>query len=41
MALLILVFLSLPVSGCGDEIVEGEYHIEYLNKEKSRIVKVP
>lgn len=41
MALLILVFLTLPVSGCGDEIVEGEYHIEYLNKEKSRIVKVP
>ncbi len=29
-----------PLSGCGKEETPGKYHVEYLNKEKSRIIQV-
>lgn len=40
--LLLLFSLVLPLCfcGCDEEEVESAYHIEYLNKEKSRIVEV-
>ncbi len=37
---LFLVCLS-AMAGCGDKADGSGYHIEYLNKEKSRIVKAP
>lgn len=40
--LLLAFLLIIPFAlwGCGEEDVESAYHIEYLNKEKSRIVEV-
>lgn len=35
------LLLVVLVSGCGEEQEIGAYHIEYLNKEKTRIVDVP
>lgn len=35
-----LLILPFVLWGCGTEEVESAYHIEYLNKEKSRIVEV-
>lgn len=32
---------SCLMAGCGSEPEQSAYHIEYLNKEKSRIVEVP
>mgnify|MGYP002680884659 CR=1 FL=1 len=29
------------LAGCGNNEVDSEYHIEYLNKEKTKIVEVP
>lgn len=39
LSLLPLLFLLL--TGCGQEQVASEYHIEYLNKEKTRIIEMP
>lgn len=40
--ILLAFLLVVPFSfwGCGEEEVESAYHIEYLNKEKSRIIEV-
>ncbi len=38
----LLVFVVISVfAGCGEQEEQSAYHIEYLNKEKSRIVSVP
>ncbi|MBO5523995.1 MAG: GerMN domain-containing protein [Roseburia sp.] len=38
---LLLLSLLLLLTGCGQEEVSSEYHIEYLNKEKTKIIKMP
>ncbi len=38
---LALALACLPVTGCGEEPQESAYHMEYLNKDKSRIVVEP
>ena len=38
---LFLLLFVIGITGCGQEEVEGGYHIEYLNNEKDAIVKVP
>lgn len=38
---LLLISLLLLLTGCGQEEVSSEYHIEYLNKEKTKIIKMP
>lgn len=38
---LVLLPLLLLLTGCGQEQVSSEYHIEYLNKEKTRIIEMP
>lgn len=37
----LLISLLLLLTGCGQEEVSSEYHIEYLNKEKTKIIKMP
>lgn len=32
---------SLLLAGCGNDEVSSEYNIEYLNKDKTKIVDVP
>lgn len=39
--ILVLLSLLLLLTGCGQEEVSSEYHIEYLNKEKTKIIKMP
>lgn len=39
--LLFAAVLACAMTGCGDEEEESAYHIEYLNKDKSRLVEVP
>lgn len=39
--LLFLVLLSAGTAGCEEKTEESAYHIEYLNKNKERIVKAP
>lgn len=36
-----LLSLLLLLTGCSQEEVSSEYHIEYLNKEKTKIIKMP
>ena len=36
----LLLLVLLFSAGCGEEEVSSEYHIEYLNKEKTKIVEV-
>lgn len=38
---ILLPLLLLFFAGCGQEEVSGEYHIEYLNKEKTKIIEMP
>ncbi|MFR4350737.1 MAG: GerMN domain-containing protein [Roseburia sp.] len=38
--LVFVVVLLFAMAGCGGEAEQSAYHIEYLNKEKSRIVEV-
>lgn len=40
-AAVVMFFGMLPVAACGQEEVQSAYHVEYLNKEKSRIIQVP
>lgn len=35
-----LCFGMLPAAGCGREKAQSAYHVEYLNKEKTRIIQV-
>lgn len=39
--ILVLLSLLLLLTGCGQEEVSSAYHIEYLNKEKTKIIKMP
>lgn len=39
--LLCLLLLPAVLTGCGEEPVESAYHVEYMSKDKNRIVKVP
>lgn len=39
--LLPLLLLSVLLSGCGKEETDSAYHVEYLNKSKTKIVEVP
>lgn len=41
LALLCVSFLMMLVAGCESSEVESEYHVEYLSKDKNRIVEVP
>ena len=35
------ILAVILLTGCGNNEVASEYHIEYLNKEKTKIVDVP
>lgn len=39
--MLLVLAMAIFLTGCGSEQEQSAYHIEYLNKEKSRIVEVP
>lgn len=39
--LLGILFLFVAAAGCGQEQEEAQYHIEYMSKDKNRIVKMP
>lgn len=39
-AALMLCAWMIPAAGCGQKEVQSGYHVEYLNKEKSRIIQV-
>ena len=36
-----LLLLLLFAGGCGKEETDSRYHVEYLNKEKTKIIKMP
>ena len=41
LCLMLLLSISSVVAGCGSEQEESAYHIEYLNKDKTCIIKMP
>lgn len=40
LCLVLILMLLCVAAGCGSEPVQSAYHVEYLNKDKSRIVEV-
>lgn len=41
LGLILLIVLAYVISGCGKETKTSAYHIEYLNKDKNRLIIAP